>query len=417
MGGISVRQGLFGLLMGSATRLKTLVKAPRCAFYSASSGEKPRRKKWSEEELEKIQELARKYSGILNVENLEAEFPGRTFSSICSQHATYRARLKHGKSHIHFSPEEDRLLIEAKLAGGTWAYISRSFPDRTLNSLRTRWTGQLCRGAEIASHTKWSSGETSELLRLRNELGLSWKEIAMKLGRRARHVRGYYVRLVPPEERMGMNCLSHSPRWTQEDLKALVRMKEDGKSIEEIGKVLGRSSNAVLKRYYAEKRIIRKPGTKSAPWTKNEFSRLEAAFEEGLSLDQIKSKFPDRTMLGVKRAMSMRGLSIWSRRFKWTEKEDDIITAASHLDEMVSKLPGKPLAAIESRKMYLVLQDSGRHWSSRSIWTPAEDATLEAAIQKGLECDRQVTAARRITFVLSHWSFLAAKLFKRRSGF
>jgi hypothetical protein len=361
MGEAFVRQGLFGLLMHAATRPNTLANGPRCVSYSASSGKRVRAKNWSKEENEKIQELARKHTSLLNVENLEAEYPGRTYREILNKFSNTRTKfglnLGFDKRRL-FSCEEDRLLTEAKVAGRSWAYVSGLFPDRAsrMGSLKKRWQ-RLCR----REPKHWSSQEADELLRLRHDLSLTWAEIAMKLKRDPQHVKMYYKKKVPPEKRVGLTDVPKWRHWTQEEYKTLASMRTRGKSFQEIGEALDRSEQSIFVQYYrpTNRSVGKLLSGGYRHWTEDETSRLKVAYKDGkATVAQLKSQFPGRTMRSIRLKLMELGFGAVLRSIKWTSAEVAVLETAIQqglkVNQIMPQLPGRTYAAIRDKKASLV---------------------------------------------------------------
>ncbi|KAL1599604.1 hypothetical protein SLS60_007407 [Paraconiothyrium brasiliense] len=299
-----------------------------------------------------MQKLLRKHTSLLHVENLEAMFPGRRYKTILAKFGYERRHNSNLclQSKRRFSPEEDKLLIEAKSAGERWPSILKKFPDRNPDTVMVRWYDYLSPSAKAlraanraAKPTRWSSEEQAEMRRLR-DAGLGWSEIAVKLGRVADIVRCHYADTVPPERRSG-NFYRVRP-WTQEERKTVEVMRDSGKSFQDIGKVLGRQPEACSAQYYLSKDM---PPLEKPHWTEEETALLKAALKDGIPNKRI--KVPGKSTRAIQARIDRLGLN---RRRRWTSAEDAVIEAAIQegltTSQIASRLPGRTRIAITGRR-------------------------------------------------------------------
>lgn len=437
MRGPAACHGLFGLLMGSTTRLRVLVggrSEPRilvCAFIHTSNGEK---RFWSEEEVKKVSELQYWSKSAWESGGLRTMFPGRTYVAVRNKWSKVRVRSKHLEGRrgarrtkwseeedekiaelirtgLHpsdmgdlramfpdrswaairgrlyhldpkakpgarkaFSPEEDRLLSEARLAGQSWVYIRTLLPGRSKGTVIGRWNALQDRKRIKDGNLGWSSEATAVLLQLRHDLNLPFSAIARILKRPLHRVNDHYDEIVPPGKRL---LRGRVRQWTEEE-KSLARMVKDGKTNFEISGILGRSEQAI--EICSVNSSAEKPRR-----TNNELPQLNADFNEGLSHDQVAAKCPAGRPFRVPDSMRRPGLDAVPGVVGWTKEEDSIIAEGLPIDDMESRLPGKSQRAVMQRAVYLARSRRGPldlRWNMR--WTPAEDAAVEGAIQKGL---------------------------------
>ena len=129
----------------------------------------------------------------------------------------------------------------------------------------------------------WTEAETAELKRLVGE-GRTNDEIAKVLGRKYESVRN--------KKRELKLATFPKPRWTDTETARLIELVREGKTGYEIAAALGRNCKAVSTK---KKRLgLCKPTLFYEFWSEHELRRLRRYCKKGYSLDRICTYFPSR---------------------------------------------------------------------------------------------------------------------------
>ncbi|KAF1970311.1 hypothetical protein BU23DRAFT_214166 [Bimuria novae-zelandiae CBS 107.79] len=355
---------------------------------------------WNDQEMETLQELVRTHENISDVPDLENRFPGRDLAGILIQASRIaHEHLLQYRASPKWSPEEDRILVEARLAGEPYSEIQdKKLPHRDISNLASRWHYALSPKARENKmkelrprYERYTARDDAEIIRLRHKLGWSWVKIGEKLGRGAGTVCEHYRQIVPAEQRILTR--SHQT-WTHEEIKILEEMREAGKSNTDIAKALDRAYNEVAMKLSRSSTKTRKFIQTYRGWTASENAILEEARKHNMNLAQVQDRLPGRSLTSIAaRDKEQRAghdnaeLGCRTTRRKWTETEDAILEAAMQegirkLDQLKSKLPGRNTSAIKARQCVLRRRraDCG---DPRRRWTASETAILQAALQEG----------------------------------
>ena len=204
-----------------------------------------------------------------------------------------------------WTDEEEILLLKLRKEGKSWSEIAKLIPERTWRASQKRH-GQLTRGSSEPKRKKgklWTDEENERLME-QKEMGKSWKEIAQQLpGRNLNSIQSHYrylltsrkapenvlVRYTPEEDRrlleLAKTDLSWSERaklfpgrsqsslqgrytqlgqepsiresWTTEKDERLIELLKTDLTREEIGRLLGRTVEAVNNRVYKLRKLGR----------------------------------------------------------------------------------------------------------------------------------------------------------------
>ena len=159
-----------------------------------------------------------------------------------------------------WTQEKKKEMISKRKSGKPWQKIARKLGRNKIAYMQARYREK----AKVADRTQdipdipnipvipmlrfgqtWTQKEEEEMISKR-ENGVTWRKIALKLGRtttacRQKRGRENKARLA------GRNFIAmqhHKKRWTQEDIKQLLLMHKNGMSWEKIASNLGRSKQA-----------------------------------------------------------------------------------------------------------------------------------------------------------------------------
>ena len=378
----------FTLRRGTTTQLRTPLVV-RVTFRQSSCASIKRRK-WTQEEIDTLRAILRKNPIIHHVENLEHKFPQRTRSAILAKASALVARAP--KRRVKWSDEENSIVTEARLSGRAWHTVIDSLPGRTLTSIRSHWQTALAPSATgdptpSLEGRPWTESEVSQLLRLRDDLHLSWRAIAQALHRRPHLVRQKYILTLPI---LSQTTAKLRP-WTSAEKSTLGDMVQAGHSAQEISAVLGRSVIAVDLKI----KQLRKP---SPPvyWTPEEDAIVTAALDQGRgieALDDLQAALPNRSRASIAKRyyqhrsqwdLKPRGHNLSLQYAPWTAAEVEILKAAVERGETVKNLnledfPGKSQRAVSARMSAMRRAEGMQH----KRWTEDEDEMLREAMAQG----------------------------------
>lgn len=90
------------------------------------------------------------------------------------------------------------------------------------------------------SKRTWTDEEIQQLINLKNE-GLTYKKIAQKLNKTRDSVHSMYKQL----KKKGFNKTIFQKFWTEEEIQTLINLRNEGKQIKEIAKILNKTPEAV----------------------------------------------------------------------------------------------------------------------------------------------------------------------------
>ena len=97
--------------------------------------------------------------------------------------------------------------------------------------------------------------------------------------------------------------------WTDAETQKMIKLWNDGKSATYIATALGRGTTTVFAKLREELGVIHEPGQSREAWTDDEICRLRALVEQGKSVSEI-SRIIGRSESGVKHIMMKLGLKL-----------------------------------------------------------------------------------------------------------
>jgi hypothetical protein len=221
----------------------------------------------------------------LKWEEIAKSFPGRSKDACRNR---YSRHVKDGEDTVFWSKESDLQLKKLREEDGLiWEEIAKFFPGRTANACSGRYLSRVKEGGETFY---WSKDKTLQLKKLREEDGLVWQEIVKSFpGRSVRSCQARYERnAFDGEKRVQV-------RWSNEaDLQLTKLREEDGLKWEDIAKFFpGRSVNSCQTRYGSHV----KEGETTFYWSTEADLQLKKLREEdnGLTYEDIANSFPGRS--------------------------------------------------------------------------------------------------------------------------
>ncbi|KAG5968448.1 hypothetical protein E4U58_001850 [Claviceps cyperi] len=216
-----------------------------------------------------------------------------------------------------WTEEEDKLLLTLKEAGGTWQEISESL-GRTPCACRTRYVKRLAVSETDKSQDslklrneggKWTEEEGKLLLALR-KAGGTWQDISESLGRTPCACRSRYIkRLAVSETDKSQDSLklrNEGGKWTEEEDKLLLALREAGGTWQDISESLGRTPGACRGRYGKRLEVSEAERSQDSlqwrngkkKWTAEEEKLLFQLKVSDKTWQEISDHLPGRTVTG-----------------------------------------------------------------------------------------------------------------------
>lgn len=156
-----------------------------------------------------------------------------------------------------WSEHEDRLICQLRGCGAGMPAIIAQIPNRTPDAIARRVQNLIKKG-RIERRTfvdprrkRWSNHEDDVIQRMRAR-GSSFSEIAAKLNRTRNAValRTHDLIALGKVERLGPRRAPK--RWTEEDDRQLDLLRNEGRSMQEVARLLGRTIHSINDRVTAQ---------------------------------------------------------------------------------------------------------------------------------------------------------------------
>lgn len=301
----------------------------RCRHYTtyepkqhlSSAEQRPRSRprassyrRWTEEQDATVIRL--RDSGH-NIEQIAAQLPGRTYRAVQGRiQNQLRSRLHNPLRGTPLQSEELQKLAELKKQALTWDQIHAHFPERSYDAIQNAYrdrvistTGATRRGSEAP----WTDAEKKQLLHLRNELSLSFVQIAERMKQRSyRAYQRQYYHICPQR---GWR-VARAPEMTPAELATISQLNNQGMSWRSIAAHMGRPPITI---YHSLNNFlvgIKKP--RGQRFTKEEDERIIEAKAKGLRWPSVAAAVPGRTVGALaKRHHALTHEKSSSRKAKW----------------------------------------------------------------------------------------------------
>ena len=253
--------------------------------------------KWTAEEENRLIKLREEDK---TWEELVDDFPGRTWRSLVARYHKLRPSPQQRESVKHWTREEDELLLELKEKDISWKEIAESFPGRSPSAVRSHYNFLRSERIQAPSSTwKYYTAEENELLLKVAELDISWDAKAEYFpDRSAISLKSHHRKLMEEDP----ESLYH---WNSEKEKRLIEALENGKTVQEIGELLGNSTELVRRKIFRLQRLGRiqpeQVTTNLPPNTIPEFELIREKREGGMRMkDVMREYFPGRPEMGTR---------------------------------------------------------------------------------------------------------------------
>lgn len=222
--------------------------------------------------------------------------PGRTEGNV--RDLFWRLRQKPGLDDVYrynkkqnpLTDAERQVIIDAKAEGKHLIEVTKLLPGRSTEQLRSYLhCSSLDRSPAKSPHHqwtpqhRWSSAEDRELRFCREHLGLTFTDIAKRIGARTEKAcKSRYRHITPVTERVKKS----RSKWTPEAVHELKNLLSCGLSFAEIANKIGRSSRVVQNKLSVLKYEDEKVSSDERPtrkWSAEEIEQLRASFLKGNS--------------------------------------------------------------------------------------------------------------------------------------
>ncbi|GAA5886192.1 hypothetical protein JCM6882_004294 [Rhodosporidiobolus microsporus] len=219
---------------------------PLLRHNQAGSGSAAHDHKWSDGEKARLVEVVEKFRGR-DWKGIASELGTNRTPADCLR--AWRRRPGQNKKVGGFTKDEDEAIREAvRLFGENWQAVARH-TGLTSSQAHTRWTKSL---RPTIKRGKWSAAEDAALTSAVAAVGKSWKEVEKRVGGRTdAQCRERWSNILDPR-------LKDKNEWTEEEEATLVRLRdEEGLSWAEIAKKgfdETRTDNHCMRRYTLVKR-------------------------------------------------------------------------------------------------------------------------------------------------------------------
>ena len=165
----------------------------------------------------------------------------------------FRIRKLGGKK-LRYTPEEDELIIQSRAAGLTWNQVAAKFEgDRDVRALKARYylLSENPNSPAEKSSPPYTPDEEKLLLEAR-AAGLSWKDTtALFEGRRNQASLQAHLYKLKNSPDSGLAKPSKRRTFTNDEVELILRERNNGKPFKDIAELFpGRSSKSIENRYY-----------------------------------------------------------------------------------------------------------------------------------------------------------------------
>lgn len=364
-----------------------------------------RGKKWTEEKLARLKELAYLGKSIKDIAN-ELD---TTESSITNALHNYKIHRRVSRS--HWTDDELNLLEELWTNSNKSMSILVKELGRNEQSIRHK-AGELGLNARAFYADGYSASEIAKEIGVSKNTVYRWiKNKGLKAVKRrdlnlqlivpenelikwlkenqdmynASNIDRYFIKNQPwlNEKIKQDSMLIHDKpvktrknKWTDEEASTVKNLVVRGKTVKQIAKRVNRTETAIIK--YMEAHDIK--SSKQAVWTDEEYKILKDNIDAPIYI--LLKLLPDRTKNAIsgKRAELKKGTREPRITVDWTEEEDRIITknCDKPRKELYKLLPNRTIPAIDHRIKVLGLI---KHEKSAD-WSIEEDELLIANINK-----------------------------------
>ncbi|KAK3683190.1 hypothetical protein LTR37_020475 [Vermiconidia calcicola] len=258
------------------------------------------------------------------------------------------SRLKTSSSRVRFTAEEDQTLISLRTQRKTWPEISRALPNRSANTLWTRWS-QYLRPRLLANQTNPDELDDAAQERIVAE---PWRRLVGK-----RFVRNF----TPEDDEKIVQLREAGVPW-----KKIAKDEFPERSLESLKSRLGKIN--LQRRLAADGKDGQHSAMTTAtardvtrtytPWTPAEYEKLlHLRDEKGLQWEDIAKEFPDRPYSGVKGKYFGRRPSGGDKQF-YTEEEDVKLRRLRAEDlpwaRIADAFPGRTIGSLQKRAYMLL---------------------------------------------------------------
>lgn len=210
----------------------------------------------------------------------------------------------------------------------------------------------------------WSEEDNAVLRELAKTLDLS--EIATKMNRATSAVR-------LQAERQNIKIMPNKKLWTENNNKELQALIEEGKSLLEICKIMGKKDATVLKKARELNLDIKTEGQRK--WSDEEIVRLKELSQTKKIGELVKEL--NRTSSSIKAMAKKLGINVTSDRKKWTEEEYKLLEKLTMVDKKNPKEIAKILGRTEDA-IIIKINRSGLQiqTNDKRFWTEEEEILL-----------------------------------------
>ena len=251
----------------------------------------------------------------------------------------------------------------------------------------------------------WSLKEEKLLMKLVSE-GMKFKDIAIKLGRTEGSCRRRRFMIIEKSKSEGNSNFVVSRKriiWTAEDEELLMKLFEDGLTFKEIAAKLGRTMNACITKRATILKNTNMPNESTASpriktWTEEEEELLMKLYSEGMVFKEISAKL-GRTEIAciMKKNKILKSSDINSksipltRTISWTIEEEELLMRLYRdgvtFKEIATKM-GRTVQACRNKKNKILkasdIYSKSIPLTRTTLWTTEEEELLMRLYRDGV---------------------------------